>query len=345
MNSPILKYDQFLNHKTLTESRRTLMINIFNQFEDVKPYMNGAVLLVESGIFDNAFDDELNEESIMAKMKAKFDNAVQIAKEKGKKALTDTQEKILQLGGKIGSVIKTLVSALAKWISDTFSAAKAHFSKVASASSDKITATVTKIEDTNKLAVEVKNLKAVIGSTGAWLKSGLVNQVSGAAASAAKEDANENIDIPVFEIILLESINDAVISGDLNFMDLLEGEGGIPFVSAIAHKLHEFPPFNLLHKVQGAAEKVASGVLNKLSYYATELAGAPGPYEFVALAAIIGIVAEVQFKGMAKTAIINLIPGIGTIASIISYVAMGLAVVGIVEALIKKQGEDQKSDH
>ena len=48
---------------------------------------------------------------------------------------------------------------------------------------------------------------------------------------------------------------------------------------------------------------------------------------------------------MAKTAIINLIPGIGTIASIISYVAMGLAVVGIVEALIKKQGEDQKSDH
>jgi uncharacterized membrane protein YuzA (DUF378 family) len=321
------------------------MINIFNQFEDVKPYMNEAVLLVESGIFDNAFDDELNEESIMAKMKAKFDNAVQIAKEKGKKALTDTQEKILQLGGKIGSVIKTLVSALAKWISDTFSAAKAHFSKVASASNDKITAAVTKIEDTNKLAIEVKNLKAVIGSTGAWLKSGLVNQVSGAAASAAKEDANENIDIPVFEIILLESINDAVISGDLNFMDLLEGEGGIPFVSAIAHKLHEFPPFNLLHKVQGAAEKVASGVLNKLSYYATELAGAPGPYEFVALAAIIGIVAEVQFKGMAKTAIINLIPGIGTIASVISYVAMGLAVVGIVEALIKKQGEDQKSDH
>lgn len=321
------------------------MINIFNQFEDVKPYMNEAVLLVESGIFDNAFDDELNEESIMAKMKAKFDNAVQIAKEKGKKALTDTQEKILQLGGKIGSVIKTLVSALAKWISDTFSAAKAHFSKVASASNDKITAAVTKIEDTNKLAVEVKNLKAVIGSTGAWLKSGLVNQVSGAAASAAKEDANENIDIPVFEIILLESINDAVISGDLNFMDLLEGEGGIPFVSAIAHKLHEFPPFNLLHKVQSAAEKVASGALNKLSYYATELAGAPGPYEFVALAAIIGIVAEVQFKGMAKTAIINLIPGIGTIASIISYVAMGLAVVGIVEALIKKQGEDQKSDH
>lgn len=345
MNSPILKYDQFLNHKTLTESRRILLVNIFNQFEDVKPYMNEATILVEAGIFDAAFDEELNEESIMAKMKAKFDNAVQIAKEKGKKALTDTQEKILQLGGKIGSVIKSLVSALAKWISDTFSAAKAHFSKVASASNDKITAAVNKIEDTNKLATEVKNLKAIIGSTGAWLKSGLISQVNKGAVEVAKEDTNESIDIPVFEIILLESINDAVINGDLNFTDLLES-GGIPFVSAIAHKLHEVPPFNLLHKIQSAAEKVASGVLNKLSYYATELAGAPGPYEFVALAAIIGIVAEVQFKGMAKTAIINLIPGIGTVATIISYVAMGLAVVGIVETLIKKHGEeDHAKDH
>ena len=41
MNSPILKYDQFLNHKTLTESRRTLMVNIFNQFEDVKNALLG----------------------------------------------------------------------------------------------------------------------------------------------------------------------------------------------------------------------------------------------------------------------------------------------------------------
>lgn len=345
MNSPILRYDQFLNHKTLTESRRILMINIFNQFEDVKPYMNEATLLVEAGIFDTTFDEELNEESLMAKMKAKFDNAMQIAKEKGKKALTDTQEKILQMGGKIANVIKTLVSALAKWIADTFSAAKAHFSKVAASNSDKIASTVEKIKDTNKIAIEIKNLKSVIGSTGAWLKSGLVSQVNKGAAEIAKEDTNEGVNIPVFEILLLESINDAVINKDLDFTNLLES-GGIPFVSAIAHKLHEVPPFNLLHKVQAAAEKVAAGALNKLSYYATELAGAPGPYEFVALATIIGIVAEVQFKGAAKSALINLIPGIGTVAYIISHVAMALAVIGIVEALIKKHGEeDHAKDH
>lgn len=345
MNTPILRYDQFLNHKSLTESRRTLLVNIFNQFEDVKPYMNEAVLLVEAGIFDAAFDEELNEESLMAKMKAKFDNAMQIAKEKGKKALTDTQEKILQMGGKITTVIKTLVNALAKWIADTLAAAKAHFSKVASSNSDKIASAVDKIKDTHKIAIEVKNLKAIIGSTGAWLKSGLISQVNKGAVEVAKEDANESIDIPVFEIILLESINDAIINGDLNFTDLLES-GGIPFVSAIAHKLHEVPPFNLLHKVQAAAEKVAAGALNKLSYYATELAGAPGPYEFVALAAIIGIVAEVQFKGAAKHALIHFIPGIGTIAYMISHVAMALAVIGIVEALIKKHGEAEHSaDH
>lgn len=340
MNSPILRYDQFLNHKTLTESRRILMINIFNQFEDVKPYMNETVLLVEAGIFDATFDEELNEESLMAKMKDKFDNAMQIAKEKGKKALTDTQEKILQMGGKIANVIKTLVSALSKWIADTFSAAKAHFSSVASSSGDKISAAVNKIKDTNEIATEIKNLKAVVGSTGAWLKSGFISQVNKGAAEVAKEDAKESFNIPVFEIILLESINDAIINKDLDFTDLLES-GGIPFVSAIAHKLHHVPPFNLLHKVQAAAEKVAAGALNKLSYYATELAGAPGPYEFAALAAIIGIVAEVQFKGVAKSALINLIPGIGTVAYIISNVAMALAVIGIVEALIKKRGEEE----
>lgn len=343
MNSPILKYDQFLNYKTLTESRRTLMLNIFNQIEDVEPYMNEAIFLVESGIFDDAFDEELNEESIMAKMKAKFDNAMQIAKEKGKKALTDTQEKILQMGGKIANVIKTLVNALAKWIADTFSAAKAHFSSAAASKKDKIISSVKNVKDTNQLATEIKNLKSVIGSTGSWLKSGFISQVNKGAAEVAKEDTNESINIPVFEIILLESINDAILNRDLDFTDLFES-GGIPFVSAIAHKLHHVPPFNLLHKVQSAAEKIAGGALNKLSYYATELAGAPGPYEFAALATIIGIVAEVQFKGAAKAALVNLIPGIGTVAYIISHVAMALAVIGIVETLIKKSGEEEHAE-
>jgi hypothetical protein len=167
----------------------------------------------------------------------------------------------------------------------------------------------------------------------------------GAAAEAAKEDVKES-----FELAILESINEAVLSGELDFTDILESDGhggGIPFVSAIAHKMHHIPPFNLLDKVKQGAEKVAAGALNKLSYYATELAGAPGPFKFVALASIIGIIAEVQFKGMAKHAIIHAIPGVGTIAYLISNVAMALAVVGIAEALLAKKDDEghDKAEH
>jgi hypothetical protein len=173
--------------------------------------------------------------------------------------------------------------------------------------------------------------------------SGFSKDATKAAAEAAKEDVKES-----FELVILESINEAVLSGELDFTDLLESDGhsaGIPFVSAIAHKMHHIPPFNLLDKVKQGAEKVASGVLNKLSYYATELAGAPGPFKFVALAAIIGIIAEVQFKGIAKHAVLHAVPGLGLMASIISNVAMALAVVGIVEALIaKKDGDEEGHD-
>ena len=109
--------------------------------------------------------------------------------------------------------------------------------------------------------------------------------------------------------------------------------------------MHHIPPFNLLDKVKQAAEKVAKGTLGKLSYYATELAGAPGPFEFIALAGIIGIIAEVQVKGAAKHALLHAVPGLGTVASIISNVAMLLAVIGIIEAVMSKDSEEGEKAH
>lgn len=337
MKNKILLYEQFLNQGTLLETRRQLLINIFEQFEDVKPFMNEAVLFVNEGIFDMAFveGEYLNEESIMAKMKDKFANAVNIVKQKGKQALTDTQETILQLGGKIANVIKLLVSKLAEWVKSALSAAQSTFKNAVASSRDKIADKIEKIDDKHLLIDEVKKLKAISVSTVKWLQGGLVNQVAKAADVATKEDGSNE----AFEIALLISINESIKNGDLDFTDILES-GGIPFVSAIAHKMHHIPPFNLLDKVKQAAEKVAGGALNRFSIYATKLAGAPGPYEFVAMAAIIGIIAEVQVKGIAKHAILTAVPGLGTILSIISNVAMALAVIGIVEALIK--GKDDK---
>ena len=335
----LLTFESFVANQNIVETRRELMINIFKQFDEIKPIMNEAELLVESGLFDDGFES-INEENLISKMKAKFDNAMQVAKAKGKEALTDAQEKIIKLGGNIGNVIKLMVEKLKEWVTSLFTAATSHFKSAAASKSGEIKKAV-EGSDKKKITIEVKNLKDITAATAKWATSGFVQDTTKAASTAAKEDVKE-----AFELAVLQSINEAVISGELDFTDMVEeSEGGIPFISTIAHKMHHIPPFSLLDKVKQGAEKVASGVLNKLSYYANKLAGAPGPYEFVALAAIIGIIAEVQFKGIAKHALLSAVPGLGMIASIISNTAMALAVIGIIESLMDKEGEghDEKS--
>jgi hypothetical protein len=341
----IKSYEGFVANKKLVESRRQVIINVLEQFEEIKPIMNEALLIVEFGIFDEGFDN-LNEENLISKMKAKFDAAVEIAKEKGKQALTKSQEVIIKLGGKIASIIKLIVEKLKEWVDAAWTAAKSAYASGAQSKIKEITAAIEKKSDESKnlLLKEVKQGKQVVSATVGWITSGFVKDTAKAAQEAASEDVKE-----AFEIAILNSINEAVINGDIDFTDLVKESDAhgpsIPFVSAIAHKMHHIPPFNLLDKVKQAAEKVAKGTLGKLSYYATELAGAPGPFEFLALAGIIGIIAEVQVKGIAKHALLHAVPGLGTVASIISNVAMLLAVIGIIEAVMGKEKDEEEAAH
>ena len=338
-------YEGFIANKRLVESRRQVIVNVLEQFEEIKPIMNEALLIVEFGIFDEGFDN-LNEENLISKMKAKFDAAVEVAKEKGKQALSKSQEVIIKLGGKIASIIKLIVEKLKEWVDTAWTAAKAAYQSGVQAKAKEISAAIEKKseESKNLLLKEVKQGKQVVSATVGWITGGFVKDTATAAQQAASEDVKE-----AFEIAILDSINEAIINGDIDFRELVqesdEHAAGIPFVSAIAHKMHHIPPFNLLDKVKQAAEKVAKGTLGKLSYYATELAGAPGPFEFIALAGIIGIIAEVKVKGAVKHALLHAVPGLGTIASIISNVAMLLAVIGILETLMAKDSEEGEKAH
>jgi ElaB/YqjD/DUF883 family membrane-anchored ribosome-binding protein len=333
-------YDQFLLEKELVKSQRQLMVNIFEQFAELKPIMETATMMVEEGFFDMPLM-MITEENLFQKAKAKFDQAVQVAKEKGKQALSDAQEKIIKIGGNIANVIKLIVEKLKEWVGELWKGAQAWYNKAASGKTAELKEKIEGSDDKYKteLANEVSNFKKVSSGVGSWIASGFIKDAAKGAMAAAKEDEKSNESI-LFDLTIMNAINEAVIAGQIDFTDLVNegGDGhGIPFVSAIAHKMHEVPPFNLLDKVKKGAEKVAGGALNTISYYATELAGAPGPYKFVALAGLIGIIAEVKFKGVAKHALLHAIPGLGTVASIVSNVAMGLAVIAIVETLMKKE--------
>lgn len=345
----LLTYESYINNTKIVETRRKLLTSIFEQFEDMQPVMNEANLIIESGIFDEAFDMELNEESILVKMKQKAQQAIQVAKEKGKQALTASQEMILKLGGNIMNVIKLMIGKLKEWITSMMTAAKGAYMNAVKGKSDEIKKHLDNAGEKTKVLIvkEAKQLKQVTSSLAAWIMGGFSAEVAKGAAEVAKsDDVKES-----FELTILEALHEAVISGELDFTDLLESDGhddghgdglNIPYLTPIIHKLHHVPPFSGLHKVKELIEKGAKKGLEKLSVWATELAGAPGPFEFVALAALIGIIGEVQFKGVAKHAILHAVPGLKTIASLISSAAMGMAIYGIVETLMDK--EDKKEE-
>jgi len=346
----LLTYESYLNNSKIVEARRQLLVSIFEQFEDMQPVMNEAALVVESGVFDEAFDMELNEESIMAKMKQKAQQAIQVAKEKGKQALTASQEMILKLGGNIMNVIKLMIGKLKEWITSMMSAASGVYMNAVKGKSDEIKKHLDEAgEKTKRLIVkEVEQLKQVTASLRAYIAGGFSAEAGKAATEVAKSDEIKE----TFELAVLKALNEAVVSGELDFTDLLEGDGhgddhgdslNIPYLTPIVHKLHHFPPFNALHKVKELIEKGAKKGLEKLSVWATELAGAPGPFEFVALAGLIGIIGEVQFKGVAKHAILHAVPGLKTIASVISNVALGMAIYAIIETLMDKEDKPEEA--
>lgn len=347
MNKLIESFEEFGTYQKVINERRQLFINIFEQFDDTKPYINEATLIVEAGVFDDLHNYDFIDESIIDKLIDKTRKAVAAAKEKGKAALTKTQEFLIKTGGKIGVIIKMMVTAVKEYLGKVWKAAQSAYKSTIGKSAAKIKEKIAGMSASRKddLADEVKNLGKIAGAMGEWVKSGFIGGISKAADKGAKVD--ESWIGWTFELSLLENINEAIKSGELDFNEFINEAAGpnrIPYVSAIAKKMNEFVPFVILKKVKENMADKAGGVLNTLSVYATKLAGAPGPFKFVALATLIGVVGEVIIKGQAKHAIVALIPGIGQVAGIISNVAMALALIAAVEAAMGASEEKPKAE-
>lgn len=321
----ILKFEQFILESQASSRKQNLIEQIMLNVAESMEERSFVEMLIESNFF--ADDYSLNEESLADKMKRKYDEIVAIAKEKGKNVLTDTQDRILAFGGKIQNVIKLVVDKVSKFLKETWDAARSAASSAVDKVKGELETKVEKIKDKHLLSKEIDAFKTIAKGGVTWAISGFPKDLANAEAKAVKVDESE------LEEFLLEAALE--ISKDENFMSLFEsGDGeGIPFISAIAHKLHEFPPFNLLHKIADKAGKVAKNVLDKASIFFNEVAGTP-VIQFVVLPVLIGIVVEYNVKSFALGPL-KAIPGIGTVASIISTVAVTLAVISVVEAAIK----------
>lgn len=348
-------FEQFVYNKAtqaeVIQEQRLMYKNIFGQFNEIKPILNEAHAMVDAGIFDDMLiehlmvmdESEINE-NLFQKAKDKFNSAIATAKEKGKSALSDAQKVLIKLGGDISNVIKLIVKEIAAAAKKAFDTAKSVATKAASKSKGAIVKAVNGAKDKSLLATEIKNAKGMLGGLQKWVLSGFHKEAAKGMVDAAKtEESYYTIELGIYK-----AINEAINSGDLDFSDMINEGGGaeIPFVSSIAAKLNKIPPFSLLYKIKNAVKKVVGGALDKLSVWATEAAGAPGPYKFVALATIIGVIAEMEVKGVGKKLLkhsLHAIPGAGTVIVIAADVAKYLAYIAIIETLLAEvQGGDKE---
>jgi gas vesicle protein len=324
----ILTFEQFILENQSSSRKQNLIEQIMLNVAESMEERSFVEMLIESNFF--ADDYSLNEENLIDKMKRKYDEVVSVAKEKGKGALTDAQDKILAFGGKIQNVIKLIVDKVSKFLKETWNAARSAASSAVDKVKGKIETKVEGIKDKHLLSKEIDAFKTIAKGGVTWAINGFPKDLANAEAKAVKVDESE------LEEFLLEAALE--ISKTENFMNLFESEeGGIPFISAIAHKIAEFPPFNLLHKIADKAAKVAKNVLDKASVFFSEVAGTP-VFQFVVLPVLIGVVVEYNVKSVALGPL-QVIPGIGTIASIIGTIALTLAVITVAEAILKMKEE------
>jgi hypothetical protein len=354
----LLGYQQFLLERkeqewkdlTIEKLQVSILEEISNQLVESRDFIN---FVISENLASELFTDSFSlNENLIDKWKEKFNTAKEKIKEKGKEALSAAEEKIMSIGANIGSVIKMISSqvteALKKVWEQIKSSANGASKKASAAIQDKVEGM--NGDKQNLLGKEIKDFKSMAGAGAKWVFGGFAKQMETAAVKAAKEeDKNESVEYFLenfggeleksFYLATLESIKDGSLDLDFVF------EGGdhghddgpkIPFLSAIASKLSKYPPFSWLHDVQHKAQELAKSGLDKLSYYLTEIAGAPGPFEFVVLSFLIGAAVEYFVKDLSKGAILALIPGIGTLVYMLKYTALGLTVIGVAEAAMKK---------
>ena len=392
----ILNYGEFLNEKEwaatdaqVLKNRRAFYTEAFTQFLNEDELIE-ANSLINEGLFDKfGFSkiERLNENelyeslvlewTLLQKLKDKAKDAVEVVKDKGKKALSKVQQGVVAIGGKIGGLIKKIVESIKSVAKKAIDAAK----KAAATAKKKITEAFTKELNTFKSEgekVKAEKIKSLSKDTGnatkvsshvvKWCTGDLAKETASAIAKGAKEEvpgtepaegAKESFSYRSFELMMENSLylscTEAMKSGELKLseveeqLNMLEEGGGqeahkLPFVSTIAKFINKFPPFSVLKTFKEKGAQVAGGMMHHWSKKATKVMGAPGPFKFLALGAFVGIAFELASKDIIKHLTMSLLfppaaPFI-TMAFNFAYVLVAIATLEVLVGTVLDAKDD-----
>lgn len=392
-----MNYPEFLSYAYLSsiyESSQSVETECFEK-RLLRSLVNSKVLteeetfLVEESFGDESYMDffvggKLYEESLLQKFKDKTVAAVQVLKAKGKEALNATQEVLIKIGGGIEKIIKLImdkIGAIMMAGGEKFKQIGKQIIADGKKKAEEVMGmTVKDKEKTAAMEEDLKNGKGDM-TAGAGFALGKFSKKTGqAAAMAAKADDGEEkneqktalqmynglyenafvyaIDKKVFlreELLLADDMCNACLNED-------DGPGShIPYMGTLMKKLKSFPPFNLLDKIKAAAEKFASSVLSKISFFISKLAEGPGPFTYSWLGAqIAGLTvgkyldkfdATKVIKGFVENLIVTTVPALGIVWKILKwsiitleYIALAITIAGLAIQALGDKAPDWAKD-
>lgn len=324
MNS-LPNYSEFIVSHNLTSAKRKLLetIQVYS-----KPEENIIIgIILESNLVNEFYDNNieiLNEESFKEKLAKKVSSIKKTIKEKGKSALSDTQEKIMKIGSNIKSYVGAVIQTVKKQIEKILEIIKAA-AKKAVESSDKIKEKVKENEDKKEFIGELKNFKEMYGGAVKWFKSGFIKDLE---ESMEKKATNETLELHIYETLI-----EGLESQEITIGTLLEedkaGKPKIPFFRKLVDGIRKIPPIKQLWDFGLYAEKVANNALHKASVFLNKAAGTSGPHKFPMLGMLVGVGLEVLARKPLELGLIALVPALGIIVTSIKSVEMAAFIMSL----------------
>jgi hypothetical protein len=245
----------------------------------------------------------INEWNLFKKAKEKIQKAIEVAKEKGKQALSKGQEILLKIGGGIQGVIKLVLDKVGKVIQAGADKLKGVAKKIVDAAKDKaeksLGISLKNAEETEKIDKDLTQGKTDMSVGAKWCVGGFKKDIAQASVKGAKDEVKEEGEdhsaLSMYKGLYEDAFvyivkNEKISREDLEFTsslvesinDFEEGkinEGvHIPFLGTLMDKIAEFPPFKWFKKIKEAVQKFGNNALSKISMWIAKLASGPGPF-------------------------------------------------------------------
>lgn len=340
-----------------------------NYYEYEINYLLETILLnnLENSLFEGTLTDtelftHILETSVSDWFKTKADKAKDAIKQGAESAKAAGTKLIAKIGDSFNSVVKIIVESISGFLAKAWEFIKAQTTAAYSRYADDVKKHVARWKHDQKhdAATEVANMKSM-GQFGAnYIVKKFPSDAKSAIGKTSNMETNESLDrileqsmyVAMIECIKEDSIKFFKELNEfkeyINNFDILNEAGhghdvhiesdvpALPGLSMISHKLSKLPPFKWLHDIEHIVGNKFNNVFEKVSLWLSKVANGPGPYVFVYIGSVVGLVAGSKIKhgihdiveyigekALGAT-IAAMMPGIGWLLTALKILATGM---------------------